>query len=284
MPDMDKIDAALKEGIDFDNPPLPGREEAKVDDKQASVSSADSVGNKDQNASVSEKTVDPSLKSEDNQPFHKHPRFKQVLSENKQFKQELQAIKQQYEVAMARIQAGQTAQTPGIPDEQRQAIIQLAKLFKQTPEFAQELGLDKISMLQQENEKLKSDRLNESYTSERGKIESYAKEQGLDTEDIMDELDAFIDGHGVYSQIDYKPGLLQAAFRDMMWDRIGELKERAINLKQLEEKKKLKAGNTEQPNSATKAQLGRKRGVDTAEDMAQLIADAGGEENIDFNA
>lgn len=272
--DMELIEAATKEGIDFNGPPLPSREEAKVGDEK-SVSPAETPKPKE-TATVGEKTAQPEA-SEDNLPFHKHPRFKQILTENKSFKKQLEDMRRQYD---ERLQQMQRPAEPQIPDEQKQAVLQLARIFKQVPEFAKELGLDQIEAMRKENDELKSSHIKESYTKEKKDILDYVQKLGYDSDEVQDEIN---EAYGLDDIANYSPGSYRVAFRDLFWDRMDELKERAINLKQIEEKKKLKSGNSEIPSQPTQ-KAARKLSGNTAEDIAALIDEAGGVENIDFNS
>ena len=54
-----------------------------------------------------------------------------------------------------------------------------------------------------------------------------------------------------YSSKDYKPGLVEAAARHFLFDRIGELKEREANLKLITEQQKKKSLNSESPSKGS---------------------------------
>lgn len=189
--------------------------------------------------------------SEDNVPFHKHPRFHQVTKENREFKEELARLKQELLVEKQVRERLNAPKGQEIPEEQRLAIVQLAKLFKQSPEFQKELGLDRIQELERQNQEYASKRSEEAFGKELDEVVAYGVSLGMDKEELSQELLEAIQTHPVYSQIQYSPGLVRAVFRDSKWDSLGELKEREANAKLIKEQEAKRKSNSETTSSSS---------------------------------
>jgi len=186
--------------------------------------------------------------SEDNVPFHKHPRFQDLLKRNKEWESKYSEIDSKLRAQEAYLKQLQALQSPlqqQLPDEQRQAIVQLAKLFKQVPEFQKELGLDKIEELQKQNESLSIARSEETFRKEFDETVDYAVSLGMDKDEITEQLLESVQSHPVYNQVNYRKGMVRAVFRDYFWDKMGKLKEREINSRLIKEQEIKRKSNAE---------------------------------------
>ncbi len=248
---MDKLNElqsqAVKEGISV------GAEETATPETSNNAASAESApASQTQTPTQASSPAKTSMESAE-VPFHKHPRFQEVLRKNKEYEQQVSELRAAQKAQEAYLQQMRSLQSPqtGIPDEQRQAILQLAKLFKQVPEFQQELGLNQIEELKKQNEQLMTQRSEEAFNKEFDETLSYAKSLGMDADDVMQELNDAIQRHPIYSQAQFKPGMVRAVFRDHYWDRMGELKKREVNSELIKEQERKRASNSETSSANT---------------------------------
>ena len=242
---------AVKEGITLDEPKsaTPSESPKSVETPAESTPASES---KDSQVPSPAKT---GLESEDNVPFHKHPRFQEVIKKNKEWEGKYSQLEAKIKAQEAYLQQLQSLNQPKgqeIPEEQKQAIIQLARLFKQSPEFQKELGLDRLDELQKQNEALAQARSEESFNKEFEEVLTYGASLGMDKDELKDELLEAVQNHPVYSQIPYSQGLIRAVFRDSKWDKLGELKEREVNAKLIKEQEAKRKSNAESSSPSSK--------------------------------
>lgn len=228
------------------------------------------------------------VQTPENLSFDKHPRFKQVIKENQTFRKELEDLRRQNQEFKGYVDGQRSNQQQGqqiAPEDEAQ----LEKLFslafsspKVSKMLAEKLGVSNLDKLREQVDGLSTSWNGSQFNSEMREIKDYVKGLGLDPEEVQEELEQFVDEHPVYSQIGYKKGALQAAFRDKYWDKIGELRERGVNKKTLEEREALKRGQTQttsDKNKPSAAGLSK----DPAKRFGELVQQAGGMGNIDFS-
>lgn len=265
---------AVNEGISLgeDNASTPPAETSK---EAVKADSAPASQSKDTQVSSPAKTEQV---SEDNLPFHKHPRFQKLIKENEEYRNKYSTLEQKIKAQEDYLKQMQTLNQPKgqeMPEEQRQAIIQLGKLFKQSPEFRKELGLDRLDELEKQNQEYVAKRSEEAFGKEFEEVLTYGVSLGMDKEELSQELLEAIQSHPVYSQIQYAPGLVRAVFRDSKWDKVGEFKEREVNAKLIKEQEAKRKSNSE-TTSPTSEKSARKLEPSMDQFLARRIKEEGG--------
>lgn len=228
-------------------------------------------------------SVNKPVQTPENLPFDKHPRWQELQKERKRDRQELESLRKQYQELKGYQDGMNRSKNQGqelSPDDEGQ-LMRLVELMSSSPKVMEKLGITKISQLEKQFGELSENWHGSQYETEMNRIKDYVKNLGLDPEEVESDLREHIENHPVFSQMSYYKGAVEAAFRDKYWDKVGELRERADNRKKLEEKEALKRGQTQTTSeSATKGKSALSK--DPQERMKQLIAEAGGMENIDF--
>lgn len=211
--------------------------------------------------------------------FASHPRFREVLEQNRTFKKELAQLRQQYEADRQRSQAAPQGQ-PLSPEDEEQ-LVKLFSLASRSPKVLSALGLDKLGNFEKQLSELNENWSGSQFEAEFSGVTEEAKKYGIDPNTLRDEIEQVISEHPVYSQIGYKKGAVKAIFRDLYWDRIGELKERAANKQRIEKQAALKAGQTQNPNASSAP---GSKPIPASQRVMDMIKQAGGLGGIDWNA
>lgn len=258
-------DQAVKEGISLEKDAKPAESSPAKPDVPVTSSTSPDGGAKP-----------AQVTPEDNLPFHKHPKWQSITTENKRLKQEFDQLRHQHELTMARLEGmSQIPKQTSIPDEQKQAILQLAQLIKDVPEARELLGLSKNEELEKSLNELRSSRNEEMFGKEKESVlEKYSKEYGLDKSDVEEELVNFIDSDPLFSKLDYSPGTYERAATIYFSPKMSEMMERAANLKLIKEKEAQKKANSEAPGS--KSDGGISKPVSMRERLQDMIRDGGG--------
>lgn len=291
------ISDAMKEGIDFS-----GREETsepspepqpKPDVSKDSSPKVDaSVTSKETPPAEGAKSVEEQFK-ESKLPAHLFPRFRELYAENKKIQEQLkakEALLNDPRVARILAQSKEADETKEekepaktnhnqpnqITDEQQAALLQLKSM----------LGLDQyesvIAALQRQNEELSKREEDKAFDAEESELKKLSGEYGLDYDnEVYPELTDWLSKNKQFQGLG--PGSLKFAFNNIYFSKLGELAERKKNLEMIEAQNKLKSGNVETPSKTEKGKVVKTFKND--DDMiASLVKDAGGLENIDFNA
>lgn len=193
----------------------------------------------------------------------RHPeykRFRELTENNRRYKEQLEKVSN--ELAELRgfrdsMMTQRNQSGPQVTDDQRQALLSLFQMGLSVPEvkemIAKSYGLDRLDKLDKDYSGFKDNWESQQYQSEMKDVIEYAKTSGLDPEDVEEELRDHVANHPAFSQIGYSKGAVWAAFRDKYWDRLGELRERADNLKKIEERDRLKNGETQEAAATAKS-------------------------------
>lgn len=244
-------------------------------------------GNQGQHASSGAQDARPS-NSQENLPFDKHPRFQEITRQNRQFKQELESLRRESQEQKAYMDAFRRQSGPQAPQIDANTLNGVKELFQLSlshPEVKQMLveglGLKDIGQLREQLGQLSESWHGSQFKSELRGVLDQVKTLGIDTQEVEDQIKDAIENDPVYSQIGYQPGAVQAIFRNLYWDRVGELRERAENQKKIEQREALKRGQA-QTTSDSHAKGSKVLSQDPGERMKQMIAEAGGLGNIDF--
>lgn len=221
--------------------------------------------------------------SEDNLPFHKHPKWKGMQDENKRLKQTLEERDRKFELQLAELKGMTQAQTKqataGMDPEQRQALLNLVRLIKSDPDAAKELGINSIDELRQRQEQLVSSRNEESFGKEvESTLSEFSEKYGLDKAELEQEVSDFIDANPFYSSKDYSQGAYRAAATAYLFPKLDEMKERAANLKLIKEQEAKKKANAESPGAPSGTETSKPASM--RERLAQMVRDGGGEVSI----
>lgn len=244
----DSMKQALTEGISFESDSNVTQEDAKT---EASSPSTPTEQATPQATSPANTPATP----EDNLPFHKHPKFTEAIKANRETQRRYAELERQFKEQQAFLkgfQQGQPQQTHQIPDDQRQALLQLAKLMKESPEFQKELGLDRISHLEQSSQEVMMSRTEDAYNKELGELLTYAEGLGLDRGEVEDRMNEMLSSP-VYGERSYTPGIVKSMFRDAYWDKMGEIKEREANSRLIKEQEAKRKAQTETTSSGSAA-------------------------------
>src|SRR3990167_4719685 len=190
----------------------------------------------------------------------------------------VQYAEQKAYVDAMRNQVNQVSQGNSIAPQDLEALRTIFKASMSTPEIKQMiidgLGLGEFSKLKEQVGELSTSWHGSQFKAELKQVKDYVKSIGLEADEIEDEIKEAIEDDPVYSQIGYQPGAVQAIFRNLYWDRVGELRERADNKKKIEERDALKRGQT-QMTSESQTSKGKGFSKDPAERWKQLVHEAG---------
>ena len=213
------------------------------------------------------------------------PEFKGIAKENRRYKEQLTAMERKYaelEGKFSGFQSTAGQRTQPISPEDSQALERLVGLMLEHPGtykmMQEKFGLGKIGELEKGFNDLSQSWYSSQADSERSEILADAKKLGLNPDEVSDELDRTLEEHPLYSQLNYKRGALKAVYRDLFFDRAGELRERALNQENISKRDALRKGQAQKPNSAT----GGKGAVSEDEKFQNVIREAGGMSGIDF--
>lgn len=241
---------ALSEGIDTAHPGN-SSDSATTDVKPAAESSTPAPEATKTQAQEPAKSPE-TLKAEEQVPFHKHPRFQELIRENKDIKRRYEEMEKRL-TTLSQPQPVQPQST--LTDEQRYAAIELAKILKEVPEVSKLLGLDQLQSIQASNQQIMTERLEGAFNKELDEVTSYAVTLGMTKDEVESEIIEAMQSNPLYSTLNYSPGIVKAAFRDLFWDKLGELKEREINSKLIKEQGEKKRANAE--TSSPESQKGK---------------------------
>lgn len=180
----------------------------------------------------------------------------------------------------------QQGQRQELPPDQKQALVQLFQMGMSVPEvkdmIAKSYGLDRLDSLNKDYSSFKENWEGNQFNSEMSDVLKSAQEIGLDPDEVQSELEEHVSNHPFFSNKEYYKGAVWAAFRDKYWDKVGELRERADNKKKIEERERLKNGQTQgaaETGKAGEPALPEKDGVRR---NLEIIRRAGGVEKLPF--
>ena len=146
---------------------------------------------------------------------------------------------------------------PQLDPQQRQAFVQLFQMGLSVPEvkdmIAKAYGLDRLDSLHKDYSSFKENWEGQQYDTEMKDVLKTASDLGLDQDEVESELQEHVNNHPFFAEKSYFKGGVWAAFRDKYWDKVGELRERAENKKKIEERERLKQGQTQNTAETGKA-------------------------------
>lgn len=276
------VEQALKEGVTVDGPSevkeAPKESEPKVlDEAKEDPSPSDPKKDVVQNGDA-DKVI-----TSDSASKIRRESFKQAAEWKKRYEAlEGRLTQQKSEILSEVIKAMGGSKTPEMPRDQRESAIELARLMTQVPEVAEMFGLKKAETLEQEVNRLNSEREEEAFNREFDQvIDSYSTKFGLDKEEMKQELADFLDSEeysAVFSK-GHRPGVVKAAVKTMYFDRMDELKERSANLKLIKEQKEKKGLNTASPSKGA-AQNGVARESNMRDFLMRRVNEEGGKVDV----
>lgn len=239
-------------------------------------------------ASVNSQAPIQSQKPE-NVPFgdKRHPeyrRFKELQEGTRKANERAQALERQLAEMRGWQQAQMQQRGQTVTPEQETALEQLFNLALSSPKVASMLekrfGVDRLNNLEKEYGSFKESWEGQQYEGEMESVRKFATESGLDPDEVEDSLREHVENSPFFQDKTYRKGGVWAAFRDKYWDRLGELKERALNKQKLEEKERLEKGQTQGGGAFTPSKASLPK--DPEARAKALMQQAGGIGNIDF--
>lgn len=238
------MDKAVKEGIS-----IPGQSPSdEIPSKSDANISAPSTEKSEQTPPSGEQTAEvKTLGSESvkKERFEDNPGFKNLRSQRDSLQAELKKAQEANDKLMAFLDK-QNAPKENL-SEQEAATMQLRKL----------LGFDslteKLEKLESRNSEYSQRETDSAYDKEEEKIISRCEKFKLDPTEVLPNLQNWLDEHPYFSKVAIQPGFYELAFNQIYFDKSLELSEKAAYAKQIEEKNKLKKGNTEGAGASTES-------------------------------
>ena len=242
MANSELMDKAVKEGIDVSGnkpeTPAPSTTDAKE--------TVPSTVTPEKTSAVDEQPSEAKPFVPGNQPakerFEDNPGFKNVLRQRDSFKTELQKAQEQNQKLMALLEANKPKAEVGPQNEQEAAAKQLRQI----------LGIDnlveKLESLDKRNSDFSERETNQAFDKEQDGIVKQCEKFGLDFNQVVPELQNYLDEHPYFSKIAIQPGFYDLAFKAVYFDKSNDLAKRAAYAEQLKETEKLKKANSEAPN------------------------------------
>ena len=279
-----------------DQPAQGTKEGVQSQDDSKGVSPA-SIGTKPEqiaSPSVIGAAQSPSQEKPEQIPFgdKRHPeyrRFKELNDNSRRaneradkLERELAEIRGWKEAQMANQRSQDGSQ---VDPNTRRGIVELFQMGLTIPEVkqivAQAFGLDRLDSLHKDFSSFRETWEGNQYEAELGDVLRFSKENGLDPDDVEDELREHVSNHPFFAKRDYAKGGVWAAFRDKYADRFGEFREGAENRKRIEERERLKAGQAQSaaPASSAENQLPTHPG----QRMKEMVRRAGGADKVDWS-
>ena len=214
--------------------------------------------------------------------WRQSPEFRGIAKENRKYKEQLASYEKKLSELEGRYQGFQQSQNRGqsqISQEDATALERITSLMLEHPRtmemFKEKLGIGKIGELEKGLGELSQSWNSSQADSERNSILEHAKSIGWNPDEVSDALDAAIENHPLFSQINYRPGVLKSIYRDLNFDRAKEIGERASNIETIKKREALKNGQSQQPGSRSS----NGKGMSADERFQKTINDAGG---VDF--
>lgn len=268
---VDSIKEALETGVSVDETPqaTPNTVQ-KTEASPATEVSKETVQVKESTGGVAKPTTEQ-------EPFHKNPRFQALIKENKSLSDKVANLERKYQENLEQVVRGHTQKVDQtLPPDQRQALLQLVNLIKNDPDAARELGLNRSQELEAKFQELSSSRAMDSFNAEFNSVsELFSKQFGIDKSEIEEELTAYIEANPYFGSVEYSKGMLEAAARNLYWEKLGELKEKEINLRLLKEKELKNSANVE-TSSSGKTNTGKPMEKNVEQFLARRISEDGG--------
>lgn len=217
------------------------------------------------------------------EPWHKSPQWKKLNERNRSLEASLNEIKNSHTKLLEQmaLQGRMMNSQPGdnLAPEVLEDARKLARILKH-PEIAKELGLGGNESLQQEIQRIQSERAQDSFNREfEQSLNKYVETYGLDKEELEQEVLDFIRSNEYFDKA-YKPGIADMAFRHVLFPRLSELQERKVNLGLIKDKQIKKSGTTEEPSKGLKSSA-KKLPTKLGDHLQSLINEGGGDISFD---
>lgn len=274
-------DKAMKEGVEMDgdsqpNPTAPAKEGANGEGSPAPKGTeGDNSASGAANSAATQ------------EPWHKSERFTRLSKDNRELKEmtrQLQSQLAEYKKLMEHFGsngARQASPDGQVSQQDRQTLLQLSKLLKETPEAAEALGLTSVDKLNQRLQELEAQRTAESFNSELDRtIAKYAEKYGQTITELEDGFREYLDSNEFYGTQSYKRGMVEDAMKAYLFDKQSELAEAAVNKRLIQEKKAKQSNSTESSSKGEKA-AGAHKPKNLRDHLNNLIREGGGEIQFD---
>lgn len=299
---VDEISKALEEaeqqgGVDMGEGSGEQSNEPQESSQVSSVEAANDANQSTESSTVEHQETpsekDAKTESDENVPFHEHPRFKKLTSRNRELEDRYNQLDDRYNQLLGRMDQmthQSKTQESEVTPEQEQGIRQLAGLMKSRPEFKEALGLDELEVLKRQNKELRQSQIDKAFDEEekvlKGNIEKFGLAKSKDEMDeILDELESHIDSDPFFKKYKGTPGVWTKAFNDLYMGngRALELGKRLAAKQEIRRQEELKKQQTESKGKPVN-QTNRKLTGNALKDTLQLIESAGGEDAVDMSS
>lgn len=239
MANSELMDKAVKEGVDVSGV----KPESTIPSTDAKETVPSTV--KTENTPVvgeQQPEAKPPVSVQPKERFEDNPGFKNLKNQRDSFKTELQKAQEQNQKLMALLEAQTKPKSDPVASEQEQAAKQLRQI----------LGIDglieKLDSLDKRNSDYSERETNQAFDKEQDGIVKQCEKFGLDFNEVVPELQNYLDEHPYFSKIAIQPGFYDLAFKAIYFDKSNDLAKRAAYAEQLKETEKLKKANSESPN------------------------------------
>lgn len=240
---------AVKEGIS-----LPGQETSEAPkDANSSASSTEQVAQPsttDANVASPQAEVKPDANGVAQQvtrkeKFEDNPGFKKLRSERDTLRQEMQKAAEREERLLAALEGMKASQPKPPVDERESAKRELIDI----------LGLGdlqkKLDRLEARNADYSSRETDSAYDKEEDGIRASCEKFGMKMDEVLPELQNYLDEHPVFSRMDIQPGMYDLAFKALYFDKSTDLAKNAARLDEIKQRDKLRQANTEAPSTTS---------------------------------
>jgi len=191
-------------------------------------------------------------------PYHKDPEAQrwlnsQLSKREREWQKQLQQSSEQHrrELDLLRAGMGRNNAPAGNPEEEH-ALNLLAEKLLANPLIREKYGLDGAKSAQAELQKLREEQTRVMVDNElESVVGKYAVKYGYEPQAFREELLEFLDSDE-FEGATYRKGSIERAAKAYLYDRQGEISERAANLKLIKEQNDKKKVTTESSSTGTK--------------------------------
>ena len=228
-----------------------GNDQTRQKDAKEEASSPSGKSTDQSTGQIEDSGKGPAKPQSVEEPWHKSERFRKITEKNRQLEERLEAISGKYE-QMLENQAkfnnalGGRPQGQPLNPEEEQRLLTIFEAAASVPAIAQKYGLGSSNELKTQIEQMKMERMQEQHDFELDKVVSkYASKFGFEEDDLRERYRDLITDEALFGNRDYRPGIVETAFRHMLFENLSDLKERETNLKLIQEKKAKKTQGVE---------------------------------------
>lgn len=276
------MDQALKEGISVDGgkpsepqtPPVVSKQDVKAESSPAQ--SKETVASAKESVSPAKESDEPDMTKV---PLHLHGATKELLDERKRLREELRQAKElSKDPRVIRALAAQKEAVEEAPAKESKETKQSYEEREALDRLKEMLGIngvpELVKDLKRQNDELNQRESDRAFEQAEKKLVDRAAEFSLDFEtEVEPAIATWLKANPHFQGIG--PAVLDIAFESVFFNRIGELKERAINSKLIKERDEKKRQGTESPQGSLRA-VEKSKSPHMRGHIEELIRDGGG--------